>query len=179
MKFMICGTVLDLLQSSGKIPCTVCCTGVGSNSIFCIICKHRVHKKCSGLKHLTKDPDLKCTWCQGTAHPFDSRPQGEVQVGPDKCENCLEEVQGAATSSLPATSLSRHVATCTALVYGAQCSMPVRRPLSKPNLQYLQWNDRAMIRQICNVKPQDIVTTRSSELLAWLGTEALRIWTSF
>ena len=100
MKFMICGTVLDLLQSSGKIPCTVCCTGVGSNSIFCIICKHRVHKKCSVLKHLTKDPDLKCTWCQGTAHPFDSRPQGEVQVGPDKCENCLEEVQGAATSSL-------------------------------------------------------------------------------
>ena len=30
-----------------------------------------------------------------------------------------------------------------------------------------------MIRQICNVKPQDIVTTRSSELLAWLGIEDL------
>ena len=27
-------------------------------------------------------------------------------------------------------------------------------------------NDRAMIRQICNVKPQDIVTVRSNELLA-------------
>ena len=38
-------------------------------------------------------------------------------------------------------------------------------PLTKPNLQCLQRIDRAMIRQICNVKPQDIVTTRSSELL--------------
>ena len=30
-----------------------------------------------------------------------------------------------------------------------------------------------MIRQICNVKPQDIVTTRSSEVLARLGIEDL------
>ena len=46
-------------------------------------------------------------------------------------------------------------------------------PLTKPNLQRLQQNDRAMIRQICNVKSQDIVTTRSGELLAWLGIEDL------
>ena len=46
-------------------------------------------------------------------------------------------------------------------------------PLTKPNLQRLQQNDRAMIRQICNVRPQDIVTTRSNELLVWLGTEDL------
>ena len=46
-------------------------------------------------------------------------------------------------------------------------------PLTKPNLQCLQRNDRAMIRQICNVRPQDIVTTRSSELLARLGIEDL------
>ena len=44
-------------------------------------------------------------------------------------------------------------------------------PLTKPNLQRLQRNDRAMIRQICNVKPQDIVTIRSNELLARLGIE--------
>ena len=30
-----------------------------------------------------------------------------------------------------------------------------------------------MIRQICNVRPQDIVTTRSNELLVWLGIEDL------
>ena len=46
-------------------------------------------------------------------------------------------------------------------------------PLTKPNLQRLQRNDRAMIRQICNVRPQDIVTTRSNELLRRLGIEDL------
>ena len=46
-------------------------------------------------------------------------------------------------------------------------------PLTKPNLQRLQRNDRAMVRQICNVRPQDIVTTRSNELLVRLGIEDL------
>ena len=39
-KIIICCTGLDLLQSSGKFSCTVCHTGVGSNSIFCNGCKH-------------------------------------------------------------------------------------------------------------------------------------------
>ena len=46
-------------------------------------------------------------------------------------------------------------------------------PLTKQNLQRLLRNDRAMIRQICNVRPQDVVTTRSNELLAQLGIEDL------
>ena len=46
-------------------------------------------------------------------------------------------------------------------------------PVTKPNLQLLQRNDRAMIRQICNVRPQDIVTTRSNELHVRLGIEDL------
>ena len=83
-KIMICGTGLDLLQSSGEFPCAVCCTGVGSNSIFCNSCKQWVHKKCTGVKGLTKDPDYRCTQCQGTACLLDSRQQREVQVGPDK-----------------------------------------------------------------------------------------------
>ena len=48
-------------------------------------------------------------------------------------------------------------------------------PLTKPNLQRLQRNDRAMIRLICNVRPQDIVTTRSNELLVRLGIEDLEL----
>ena len=60
--------------------------GAGRNSIFCNGCKHWVHKKCSGLKRLTKDPDYRCTRCQRTARPLDGRPQNEVQVGPDKLE---------------------------------------------------------------------------------------------
>ena len=70
-KIMICGTGLDLLQSSGEFPCAVYHTGVGSNSIFCKGCKHWVNKKCSGLKRLTEDPDYRCTRCQGTAHPLE------------------------------------------------------------------------------------------------------------
>ena len=85
-KSIICGTGLDLLQSSGEFPCAVCHTGVGSNSIFCSSCKHWVHKKCSGLKRLTNDPDYRCTGCQGTALPMDGRSQREVQVWPDKLE---------------------------------------------------------------------------------------------
>ena len=51
--------------------------------------------------------------------------------------------------------------------------MSLTKPLTKPNLQHLQQNDRAMIRQICNVKPQDTATIRSTELLAQLGIEDL------
>ena len=35
-------------------------------------------------------------------------------------------------------------------------------PLTKTNLQHLQRNDRAMIRQICSIKPEDVATVRSS-----------------
>ena len=83
-KIIICGTGLDLLQSSGEFPCAVCHTGVGSNSIFCKDCKYWVHKKCTGLKRLTEDPDYRYTRCQGTVRPLDGRPQREVQFGPDK-----------------------------------------------------------------------------------------------
>ena len=55
-KIMIRGTGLDLLQSSGKFPCAVCCTGVGSNSIFCKGCKHWVYKKCSGSQAFDRGP---------------------------------------------------------------------------------------------------------------------------
>ena len=157
-KIMICGTGLDLLQSSDEFPCAIRSTGVGSNSIFCNDCKYWVHKKCSGLKHLTKDPDYRCTQCQGTACSLDGRPQREVQVGPDKLEvvasfcylgDMLSAAGGCELStttrvktawkklrsfyefSLHATSLSRHLAMCTALVCGVQCSMPVRHAIDK------------------------------------------------
>ena len=46
-------------------------------------------------------------------------------------------------------------------------------PLTKTNLQCLQRNDRAMIRQICSIKPEDVATVRSSELLVKLVLEDL------
>ena len=48
-------------------------------------------------------------------------------------------------------------------------------PLTKTNLQRLQHNDRAIIRQICCIKPEDVAMVRSSELLAKLELEDLDI----
>ena len=198
---MICGMGLDLLQSSGEFPCAVCRTGVGSNSIFCNGCKHWVHKRCSGLKRLKKDPDYRCTRCQGTARPLDGRPQKEVQVGPDKLEvvasfcylgDMLSAAGGCELSTttrvktswkkfkdlLPVLS-SRHLSFKTrghvysSCVRSTMLHASETWPLTKPNLQRLQRNDRAMIRQTCNVRPQDIVTTRSNGLLVRLGIEDL------
>ena len=91
------------------------------------------------------------------------------------CENRLEEVQGAATSSLfpPPLPFKTRGHVYNSCVWSTMFHASETWPLTKPNLQCLQLNDRPMIRQICNVKPQNIVTTRSIELLAWLGIEDL------
>ena len=47
------------------------------------------------------------------------------------------------------------------------------QPLTKTNLQCLQRNDRAMIRQICSSKQEDVATERSSKLLGMLELETL------
>ena len=48
-------------------------------------------------------------------------------------------------------------------------------PLSKPDLQRLQRNDRAMIRQICGIQSKDISSVRSQSLLDQLGLVDLEI----
>ena len=175
-------------------PYAVCHTGVSSSSIFCSSCKHWVHKKCSMLKHLSEVPDYKCSQCQGTARPFDSRPQSEVQVRPDKLEMvasifCLGDMLSTASDcELSVTACVKNawkkfmellpiLSSChlSFKTFGHVSSSCVRSamlhasetwPLTKPNLQCLQRNNRAMIRQICSVKLQcqDIVTIRSNEL---------------
>ena len=139
--------------------------------------------------------------CQGTARPLDGRPQKEVQVGPDKLEvvasfyylgDMLSAAGGCELSTttrvktawkkfkdlLPVLS-SHHLSFKTrghvfsSCVQSAMLHASETWQLTKPNLQRLQRNDRAMIRQICNVRPQDIVTTRSNELLVRLGIEDL------
>ena len=146
-----------------------------------------------------KDPDYRCTRCQGTACPLDGRPQREVQVGPDKLEvvasfcylgDMLSEAVAVnfqpqhvwkppGRSSRICYQFFRHLSFKTrgcvysSCVRSALLHASTTWPLTKPNLQYLQQNNRAMIRQICNVRPQDIVTTRSNELLVRLGIEDL------
>ena len=48
-------------------------------------------------------------------------------------------------------------------------------PLTSPDLQRLRRNDRAMIRQICNVKPENLATVKSNELLARLEIDDLDV----
>ena len=64
---------------------------------------------------------------------------------------------------------------CSSCVLSAMLHASETWPLTKPSLQRLQQNDRAMIRQICNHKPQDTANIRSTELhvLARLGIEDL------
>ena len=46
-------------------------------------------------------------------------------------------------------------------------------PLTKPDLKRLQCNGRAIIRQNCNVKSDNVATIRSNELLAQLEMDDL------
>ena len=159
-KIMICGTGLDLLQS----------TGVGSNSIFCNGCKHWVHKKCSGLKHLTEDPDYRCTQCQGMPLGWQTTEgsPGETWQGlklemvasfcylgdmlfsskwlwtcnHNMCENCLEEVQGCATSSLFKPPLFRNMWPCVQLLceeHNAPCQWDLAIDKAKPPASAAKW----------------------------------------
>ena len=158
----------------------VCHTGVGSNSIFCNCCKHWVHKKCSGLKCLTKDLNFRCTRCQGTAQSLDGRPHKEVQVGPDKLEvvgsfcylgdmlsaaggcelsttTCMKTTWKKFKELLPVLSsrylsFKTHGRVYSSFVRSAMLHASETWSLTKPKLQCLQQNGRAMISQICNVR---------------------------
>ena len=135
----------------------------------------------------------------GNARPIDGRPQSEVQVGPDKLEVvasfCYLGDRLSAGGGLEIMVTTRVktawkkfrelllVLTSPNLSYktrGHVYSSCVRSAmlhasetwlLTKMNLQSLQCNDRAMIRQICSIKPEDVATVRSSELLAKLELE--------
>ena len=137
----------------------------------------------------------------GNARPIDGRPQSEVQVGPDKLEvvasfcylgdmlsaggGCEMVVTTRVKTAwkkfrelLPVLT-SHHLSYKTRGHVYSSCVRSVMLhasetwPLTKTNLQRLQRNDRAMIRQICSIKPEDVARVRSSKLLANLQIEDL------
>ena len=89
------------------------------------------------------------------------------------CENRLEEVQGSATSSLFTSTL----AVCTALVCGAQCSMPARLGQWQSQTSSIcrettgQWSDRSAMSDHKTLSPLGPIY--------YLCGLALRIWISF
>ena len=64
----------------------------------------------------------------------------------------------------------RVYSTC---VWSAMLHASETWPLTRLNFQRLQRNDRAMIRWIYNVKPEDMATVQSNTLLERLGLESL------
>ena len=143
----------------------------------------------------TKNPDYRCAQCMGNARPIDGRPQNEVQVGPDKLEvvasfcylgdillaggGCEIAVTTRVKTAwkkfreLLPVLISRHLSYKTrghvsSCVRSIMLHVSETWPLTKPNLQ---GNDRAMIRQICSIKPEDVATLRSNEQLAKLELE--------
>ena len=152
------------------------------------------------MKIMILDLLQRCTRCQGSACPLDGRQQREVQVRPDKLEVVAsfcylgDMLSAAGGCELSPTTVTTHVKNAwkklkellpvlssshlSFKTRGHAYSSCVRSasetwPLTKSNLQRLQRNDRAMIRKICNVRLQDVVTTRSNELLARLGIKDL------
>ena len=137
----------------------------------------------------------------GNARPIDGRPQNEVQIGPDKlevvasfyylgdmlsagggCEIAVTTRMKTAWRKFRELLLvltSRHLSDKThghvysSCVRSAMLHASETWPLTKTNLQRLQRNDRAMIGQICSIKPEDVETVRSSELLAKLELKDL------
>ena len=131
----------------------------------------------------------------GNCIPLGWQPQKEVKVGPDKLEVAasfcyLGDVLLAAggcelsTTTRVKTALKKfkellpvlfslppfqdtqlHVQLLS-VEHNAPCQWDLAVDKAKPPASAAKW-------QICNVKPQDIVTTRSNELLAWLGIEDL------
>ena len=187
-KLMISGPGLNLLRDSGAYPCAVCRSGVGANSIECSQCKLWVHKKCSGIKGgLSSNLDYVCPRCRDQARPIDGRPVSQVEVdgslldveasfcylGDMLCAGGGFELAiitrcctawGKFKKLLPILT-SKHVSLLTrgklfeacvraAMLHGSEAWAP-----SSSDLQRLRRNDRAMVRWICGVKPDDGVDT--------------------
>ena len=202
-KIMEFGINLDVLKKSGKYPCGVCQSGVGSSiAIFCGGCKRWVHKKCSGIKGpLRPDPEFRCARCLGTARAIDERDVSEVEVGNEKLEVVPEFCYlgdmfsagggcelaaitrckcawGKFHQLLPLLT-NRHLPLLTRGKVYSSCVRSVMLHAAETwamkvdTLNRLWHDDRAMIRWICNVKAKDEVS--SDSLLTKLGIQDLDV----
>ena len=137
----------------------------------------------------------------GNARPIDDRPQNEFQVGHDKLEvvasfcYLVDMLSAGGGCEITVTTrvktawmkfmellpvlTSRHLSYKTRGYVYSSCLRSAMLHASETwllintNMQRLQRIDRAMIRQICSMKPEDVATVRSSELLAKLELEDL------
>ena len=202
-KIMESGINLDVWKKSGKYPCGVCQSEVGSsNAIFNGGCKRWVHKKCSGIKGpLRPDPEFRCARCFGTARAIDEREVSEVEVGNKKLEVvpefCYLGDMLSAGGGCELAAITRckcawgkfrqllplltncHLPLLTRGKVYSSCVRSVMLHAAETwamkvdKLNRLRRNDRAMIRWICNVRAKDEVS--SDSLLTKLGIQDLDV----
>ena len=201
-KIMESGINLDVLKKSGKYPCGVSLTGVGStNAILCYGCKRWVHEKYSGIKgRLLHESEVTCARCLGTVRAIDARQSLEVEVGNEKLEVvpefCYPGDMLSAGGGCELAAITRckcawgkfrqllplHQPQVPLLTRGKVYSSCVRSvmlhaaetwAIKADTLNHLRRNDRAMIRWICNVKAKDEVS--SDSLLTKLGIQELDV----
>ena len=192
-KIMESGINLDVLKKSGKYPCGVCQSGVGSsNAIFCGGCKRWLH-------------EFRCARCLGTARAIDEREVSEVEVGNEKLEvvpefcylgDMLSAGGGCEVAASWLRSLAANVygassancfpfsptAICPFLTRGKVYSSCVRSvmlhaaetwAMKMDTLNRLRRNNLATIRWIFNVRAKDEVS--SDSLLTKLGIQDLDV----
>ena len=179
---VVCGAGLGLLRGSGSFPCAVCCAGCAGGA---------VGSDAWGGTLAAGVRSAGCAQCQGLRAPWVVRVRpgrlgvvasfcclGDVLSSADVCGLLTTARMGAAwrgfggllpVLSLHCLSFGACGCVCGSCVWGPVLRAGGAWPLTELSLQRLQRNDRAMIRQICNVRPQDIVTTGSNELLVRLG----------
>lgn len=81
-KVLRCRKKCGQVEESGKFPCGVCKTGVGSNAVLCGMCGKWVHHKCSGIKgKLRNNVGFKCATCV-TARQDTLGEKQEIVLGP-------------------------------------------------------------------------------------------------
>ena len=156
---------------------------ISKNRNYCNGCKHWVHTKCNGIQWLTPNPDYRCAWCKWTAGPFDGRPQSDVLVEASFCYLGKMLSAGGGCELAVTTRVKTTWKKFRELLPVLTSPPPVLQDpwpciellLSKCHALgcWSRWTFspyitmKAMIRHISNIKPKDVATVRSRELLAY------------
>ena len=198
-KVMHCKYDNSSRQEASKFPCGVCRKGVGSNSILCSLCKHYIHKRCSGLKgRLKEDPNYVCPACISPTvqtPPLEFIVDGSnLELVPTFCYlgdmigdscGCFDAITARIKSAwkkfrelLPiltnkSISLKSRGRVFQSAIRGVLLHASVTWALTKEDSNRLIRNDNAMIRWICSTRVIDRIPTET--LRARLGISSLEV----
>jgi hypothetical protein len=198
---MHCQSKAGQVEKSGKYPCGVCNTGVGSNSIKCTVCKAWIHKRCSGLSMSLKDrTGFRCKTCVNGSLSQSSDMLKEIPLGSDNKLKCVEKFSylgdmigsggGAEEASRArvrcAWSKFRELAPiltsrgASLRIKGKIYRACVQRvivygsetwPVKNDDMQRLERAERRMVRWMCGVSLKHRIS--SIDLYTRLGVEAV------